>query len=85
MGDLGGVEALGNGSPLANKFIVRDGAGGFCFPSEALASFTRRGFRASEPLQPETQHDDSGDDPEAWSSKGRGAEERHRNRVLNRG
>jgi hypothetical protein len=63
VGDLGRIEALGNGGPLANKFIVRDGAGGFCFPSEALASFTRRGFRASEPLQPETQHDDSVNDP----------------------
>ena len=51
----------------------------------ALAPGARTSLRPPEPPHAEAEHDERGDEPKPWRGEGRGAEERHRDRVLNRG
>ena len=52
---------------------------------ETLPGHAGPGFGAAKPPQAETEHDDRSDDSEAGRSEGRGAEERHRDRILDAG
>ena len=84
--DLGRIELARGRGALAHELVGRGGlrrvAG---IAAIALAGPARHGFGAAQPPQAETQHDRRGDDAEARGGKGRGAEERHRDRVLDRG
>ena len=81
MRDLGGIEFARDGGALARRLFLRRHVDRLVL-AVAFAGAARRAFGEAEPPQPEAEHDGGGDDAEAWSREGRGAEERHGNGIL---
>ena len=81
--DFRGIELACRGRELAHAQVVgrgqRSPAGAITFAAPA-----RGALRLGQPPQTETQHDGGRDDPETGGGKRRGAEERHRDRILDR-
>jgi hypothetical protein len=83
--NLGRIELARGGGAFAHMFIVGGGVGlRRGLGAEAFATAARRLFGAMKPPQAETEHDQRRHDAEAGRGKRRGAEERHRNGVLDR-
>ena len=81
MRDLGGIEFARDGGTLACRLLLRRHVDRLVL-AVAFAGAARGAFREAEPPQPEAEHDGGGDDAEAGSREGRGAEERHGNGIL---
>ena len=84
--DLRGIEFARGRRSLPNDLIIGDRArGDIGTTAIALTCPPSGGFATGEPPQSKSQHDCRGDDAEAGRGKRRGAEKRHRNRILNGG
>ncbi len=83
---FGGIELAGKRRSLADEVVVRDAAGGdLAREAVALVGGAGAGLGALQPPEPEAQHDRGSKYPEPGRGEGRGAEERHRDRVLDGG
>ena len=83
--ELGRIEFARGGGALAEHLVIGDFLDRCrCPVAELLAGAFGGRFGAAEPPQAEPEHDGGGDDAEPRRCKRRGAEERHRDGVLDR-
>ena len=84
--DLRRIEFARGRRALSNDFILGDRFGNdIAAAPVTLSGAACAGFGAAKPPQTEAQHDGRGDDSQAGRRERRGAEERHRDGVLNCG
>ena len=85
---LGRIERTGGRGPLAHDRVIGGGGSGIGGDDEIAVTLTRPAralLRKRQPPHAEDEHDEGRDDTQAGRGEGRGAEERHGDRVLNRG
>ena len=82
--DFGRIERAGGRGPFAHQSVFGGGIGSNESVAIAFTPAASHSLGARQPPQAETQHDDGRDDAQPRRGEGRGAEERHGDRVLDR-